>query len=390
MKVTFFAATVLEHGGGLEKYFIQTASYLSSNLNLEVEIVTLDEEFSLKILNLLSFYNFKKYDISVLRKIPTEDITNQLQGVRYTKCSNFKELGAFLKKQDLIYSKNELLEAFILKFLVGYKDLPKIIFGCHTSLFYPGVKSLKNKLRNFLYNGPVYKYLTTGVSAFHVLNSSDEQVANKNFPNKQVFKIFNPFDFSNFYDQKETHKSNYDFEKENTKKILWIGSFHQIKGTDTLVRVISDLENFQEKITWVIAGSGQDEDLITKSADENKNVRYIGYIPNKNIADLMGKIDLVINTSQSESFGFTTIEANALGKPMFSFETSGHKDLITNNLNGFIFKDINSYEQGIKDFVVGEIKFNDEEVKKYIKTKVDSQMIYKEIYSMFNIVFNKK
>jgi hypothetical protein len=60
MKICYFKLTILEHGGGLENYYIETASYLANKTDNEVDIITLDQKFTDNIERALSFYYFKK------------------------------------------------------------------------------------------------------------------------------------------------------------------------------------------------------------------------------------------------------------------------------------------------------------------------------------------
>ena len=122
MKIAFYATTILELGGGLEKYLIETASNLSEFSNLRVDIITMDDECTKKIEACLSFYYFRKSNTAIYKE-KKENILKRIGKAHYYKCKDFKELREKLCEYDVIYSKNELLEAFILKFLIRYRNL---------------------------------------------------------------------------------------------------------------------------------------------------------------------------------------------------------------------------------------------------------------------------
>ena len=54
--MAYYAATLLEIGGGLEKYFIETARDLSELENVQVDIFTMDDAFNLKYGKLHNIY----------------------------------------------------------------------------------------------------------------------------------------------------------------------------------------------------------------------------------------------------------------------------------------------------------------------------------------------
>src|SRR3989344_6608444 len=195
MKIAFFTVFFLEHGGGLAKYFIETASNLTKTPSLQADVVTMDDRFALNIMKMTHIFYMSfvsRMDMKLIYKESRGSIDENLGDARYFKASSIASLRKKLQEYDLIYSKNEVLEAFIFKFLVGYKNLPPVIFGCHTPFYYPQVASLQSKLHNFLYNSFVYRFLTSDVKAFHVLNTFDEKNLQKFLPSKKITKVYNP------------------------------------------------------------------------------------------------------------------------------------------------------------------------------------------------------
>jgi len=384
MKICFFAVTVLEHGGGLENFFIETARTLKNNHSTDIEIVTMDEDFSIRIVNLLSLYNFKRYKRSILQKISKEEISQLLGNVTYRKCRTLNELRTVLSSYDLIYSKNELLEAFILKFYVKYSYLKKIIFGCHTSLRYTRINGFKDIFRNYLYSSFVYKYMVSGVSSFHVLNQYDKIFLTKLFPNKKIFIIPNSFDFLKF--QNESSQNYFDLGKTNKIKLLWIGMLHAIKGVDDLVKLVEffNLKGYEGIISWIIAGDGQDKDKILELEHKFINIKYLGFVPHHYIGNIISQSDIIVSTSRMETFSYITIEANAIGKPVIAYHTAGQSDLIKNDVNGFLVNDLSDYTRQLENMF--KFKMNKIGIVDYITRKLDSNVIYNDYLNMFYLV----
>ena len=74
MKIVFYMTTILEHGGGLEKYFIETAKELSEFPNIKVDVVTLDyllESLNIDHIDFLSL-DVERWELEILKGFDTE------------------------------------------------------------------------------------------------------------------------------------------------------------------------------------------------------------------------------------------------------------------------------------------------------------------------------
>ncbi len=347
---------------------------------------------SLNFIKILGAYNLKPINREVLYKISSADVLKKLVKTKYIKCANFENLRETLNKYDVVYSKNELLEAFILKFFVGYSVIPPVIFGCHTSPNYPHAISIRQKFRNFLYGGFVYKFLSGDVTAFHTLNTYDQQFTQQLFPDKKVVKIYNPFDFAGFADFKIDPAVIENFEiSPNIKKILWLGTLTTLKGIDDLVQIITMVNSQPKNLTileWVIAGNGPDVEKITKLASTYGNVKYLGYVEHTKVPTLISTCDLLISTSLVETFSFVTLEANALNKPVFSYKTSGQLDIIEDTVNGKLISNVSEFTSEINKFLEGCYNFND--ISTYIRNKFNSTEIYTNLVALFSSCVKRK
>lgn len=388
MKIVFYMATILEHGGGLEKYFIETVKKLSEFPNIGVDVVTMDDNFSYKVVNLLSFYYFKKINRKSLYKESIDTIKQKLGEATYHKCKSLKELKEKLNEYDIIYSKNELLEALIFKFIIKYKNVPPIIFGCHTPVYYPVADSIQSKLHNFLYNGFVYKYLAKGVRKFHVLNSEDASCLGKLFPKRSIIKIYNPFDYNEFIQKAEKYKYNFSLDKSKLN-IIWAGKLIEQKGIDDLIKIINMINKseYKNKIIWNICGDGTEKEKIL-NLKKWQNVNYFGHVENNYMASIYKENDLFISTSHWEGFPYNLLEAQSAGLPVLAYNISGCNDIIDNKVNGILVEDINQFKNEIINIIEGKYKFCD--INKYIVKKFDQNLIYKQLIDLYKSVVEEK
>lgn len=384
MKIAYFiVGAISKKSGGCEKYFIESVENLSKFKNIQVDLIAIDDDFSHKVNKLISFYYFTERSPKNCRASIIE-IKEKIGEANYYKCSSLRNLQKKLNEYDVIYSKNEILEAFFLKFLIGYKNLPSIISGCHTPIYYPITKSVQSKLHNILYNGFVYKFLASGVKKFHVINSFDEKQFKKIFPQKEIIKIYNPFDFNEFIQKAEKYKFNFSWNKSKFN-ILWTGKLTEQKGINDLIKIINEINKteYKNKIVWNIAGEGKEKQKIKILDLEKKwdNINYFGYVENKYIASIYKASNLFISTSKWEGFPYNLLEAQSFGLPVISYNINGCNDIIEDNKNGFLVNNLEQFKDRILFFIKGSKLETD--IAKFIRYKFNKNSIYKDLINMF-------
>jgi glycosyltransferase involved in cell wall biosynthesis len=124
--------------------------------------------------------------------------------------------------------------------------------------------------------------------------------------------------------------------------VVAVGRIAYEKGYENLLEIWKIVN---EKYTdWIlkIYGEGDSSQLkkLTKALDIQNNVQF--FEPIKDIKDIYLNASMLLNTSSSEAFGLTIIEAMSYGLPVISFEnTLGAKQNIVNSNNGFLIEENN-------------------------------------------------
>ncbi|MBU1132067.1 glycosyltransferase family 4 protein, partial [Patescibacteria group bacterium] len=361
MKVAFFSFLFLEYGGGFEKFFIKTALKLREyHPDLEITIVAFDEKMAIKLHFLLSFFYFYSYKkaCSQWRKGDSSDLKKQLKLVKYINCSSFSQLKRELSKYDLIFSKNEILEAGIIKLILGYGNLPPIIFCCGTPIYYPIANSWRAKLHNLLYIGRFYRFLTKEAALFQVKNSLDQKKLENIFPREKIVKIYNFFD-EDFLRNSE-HEA-VDFPSDRTKfNILWIGRLTEQKGIDKLAEIIEavNMRGYEGMVRWNIIGGKGDDRFIIKLKENFSNIFHLNQVSTEEIASIYAANDLYISTSLWEGCPNTVLEAQALDLPVIAFNISGPNDIVLQNRTGVLVESTEEFISVVKDFIDNKYNFS--------------------------------
>lgn len=335
LKLAFFSTPVLEYGGGLEKYYIETVSHLAGQDGVAADVITMDDNYMDRMTSWLQVFYMKKLDKKANYKEKLPDIQARLGKARYYKAHSAKELRNILQKYDIIYTKNEILESFILRFFVGYDHLPPVIFGGHTPLAYPNPQSFHAKLHNFLYAGPIYRFLAAKASKYHVLNSQEEALYSRLFQPAKVHKIYNPFDIAAF--KRNAAEFPYPLQpKPGALNIFWAGRLTEQKGVEDLVHIIEalnrDLPN-PDGVTWTIAGDGDLRSLIEKLVGY-QNVTYLGHVDQRYMSSLYAARDVFLSTSKWEGYPYNLLEARAWDLAIIAYDIPGASDILQSYSRG--------------------------------------------------------
>ena len=181
------------------------------------------------------------------------------------------------------------------------------------------------------------------IADFNASKKVDKFIANSKVTQDKIKKyygreseIINPYvDLDNF---KNIVSEDGDYFLILTRLISW-------KKIDIAIEACSNL-NLKLKIL----GCGPDMDRL-KSLSDSDNIEFLGYINDKDKADVIRKCKAVIVT-QKEDFGIVPLEAMACGKSVIAFKSGGVLETIIDGVTGIFFEDqtSDSLSKVLKDF----------------------------------------
>lgn len=163
----------------------------------------------------------------------------------------------------------------------------------------------------------------------------------KNIDKRQIVtQIYNPLN-------SKVIKKPY---QQNSKKIISCGRLDNGKGFDMLVEVAKIVFEKHPDWRWDIYGEGPERENLQNKINEYKlqnNLYLMGFT--NNILNLYGDYSFDVFTSRGEGCPLVLIEAQSAGLPVVSFDFKcGPKDMIDDNVNGFIINDFNIKEMAEK------------------------------------------
>lgn len=195
-------------------------------------------------------------------------------------------------------------------------------------------------------------------------NDMKEDFLNKyHIPLNKCFVISNPITFSKVVD------SHIFLKKKNSiPQFITIGRLSEEKGH---IRILESLKTLNLDFNYIIIGAGNLKSKILQKIYDFELGSKVTLIDSTNeIQRYLESSDLFLQGSYVEGFPNALLEAASLGIPCIAFEApGGTKEILTNDLNGYIVNSNNEYTIAIK---------------KALEKKWDINNNIKRIYSLFN------
>lgn len=136
----------------------------------------------------------------------------------------------------------------------------------------------------------------------------------------------------------------------NKFNLLYVGRFTKEKNIQFLLNVFSCLDYSKYKFNLVGYGS-EIENLKNHAINlgiPKKNIEFIEKPSKDRLAQIYKDSNLFIFSSKTETQGLVLAEAMASSNPVIALDASGSKDIIKNNINGFL---INSEQEMIEKII---------------------------------------
>lgn len=129
--------------------------------------------------------------------------------------------------------------------------------------------------------------------------------------------------------------------------ISTVSRLFSYKGHETVFKAMASMpDQLKDKLTYLIAGSGPDINLLRTKATQygvNANIQWLGYVDEKRLPDVYRASDLFILCSEEdisrqevEGFGLVLLEAQACGIPVIGTQTGGIPDAIKHGEGGWL------------------------------------------------------
>ena len=134
----------------------------------------------------------------------------------------------------------------------------------------------------------------------------------------------------------------YGFTKDDIIA-LSVRPFKPVYNLETLINCIKHLRKCKSNLKFIIKVRNEDVDVIKKKIGQTNGVKVLGWLDEKEYADLFKVADIYISTSLSEGGSISLLEAMASGLVPVTSDIPANRESIENGYNGYLFP-IKDYE----------------------------------------------
>lgn len=128
--------------------------------------------------------------------------------------------------------------------------------------------------------------------------------------------------------------------------IGFIGSFYSYEGLDLLVKAARDLVQLRPEVRFLLVGGGPEETglrELCRASGLDGCMSFPGWVPHERIDDWYRQIDILVYPRRRNRLTelvtpLKPLEAMAKGKIILASDVGGHRELIEEGENGFLFR----------------------------------------------------
>lgn len=241
------------------------------------------------------------------------------------------------------------------------KNGTKVLYTAHGFHFYKGAPII-----NWLLYYTVEKILSFFTDCIITINEEDYRKASKSFATKKtaVEKISGVgVDISKFSPLTKEEKQNLKKEYSYDGKLLLIyaAEFIKRKNHKFLIDSISEISKAHPNVKLLFCGTGILFERMQEYAKEKGVYDFIDFLGYRtDMPDLYGISDCILTSSYQEGLATNVIEGMATGLPAVATDIRGHRDVVENGKNGYLFKvdDTEEFVNAVKKLIDSEERYN--------------------------------
>lgn len=118
-------------------------------------------------------------------------------------------------------------------------------------------------------------------------------------------------------------------------KFLFIGRMMKDKGIDEYLEAAQNITNKYDNVEFQILGSAEEKKYKSIIDNiSNGRIRYLG--KSDDVRNEIREVDCIVNPSYHEGMSNVLLEGAAMGKPLIASNIPGCKEIIDDDINGFL------------------------------------------------------
>lgn len=145
------------------------------------------------------------------------------------------------------------------------------------------------------------------------------------------------------------------YKLQSDVNLLYAGRISEDKNIDFLIEAVAPLfEDSSMKINLLFAGDGPYLNKLKEKHIANKNIMFMGQIPNRTLPLVYAGCDLLVFPSETDTFGMVVLEAQSCGIPAVVSDVGGPKNIVVDKKTGYVLStaDPQIWTEQLKKLVV--------------------------------------
>jgi glycosyltransferase involved in cell wall biosynthesis len=176
-------------------------------------------------------------------------------------------------------------------------------------------------------------------------------------------------------------------KKNNPFYFLNIGALSRRKRQDILIQAFADAFKGNKEIQLVIAGNGELESDLKKlitSLGMNEQIQLAGYKEKNEVIELLDKSNVIVISSEKESFSMAAAEALFRGNPVLTTLCKGPEDFINEN-NGLTcqINDVDDMKEKLLDIYKQYSSYKHLQITEDARKQYSEQVIARKLEEVY-------
>jgi glycosyltransferase involved in cell wall biosynthesis len=119
--------------------------------------------------------------------------------------------------------------------------------------------------------------------------------------------------------------------------ILVLARLHEEKGHEVLIRALPEIMSRTGRLKVLLAGEGPHEKRLREQVRDRGLEGAVVFLGKRqDVPELLSVSSVVVLPSLAESFGFASLEAMSLGKPVVATRVGGSAEVIRDGITGLL------------------------------------------------------
>jgi glycosyltransferase EpsD len=223
----------------------------------------------------------------------------------------------------------------------------KVLYTAHGFHFYKGAP-----LQNWLVYYPAEKYLARFTDGIVTINREDYERAKRHHFCGRLYLVpgmgVDPQKFMPAGAARRSElRGRFGFAEDDFL-LLCVGELNGNKNQAELIDAMVKVVPYCPHVKLLLAGKGSLQNAVERDIAERslqKNVILLGY--RRDVPELLPMCDLGVSASRREGLPINVIESLMCGLPVLVSDNRGHREMLENNVNGFICRSSDEFAERI-------------------------------------------